>query len=230
MVRGDTAFKKLWLQYKNRTDPSSPPARQYTPNPAEATTFRAHTASAIEASTDEDDEYKRWKVLDPLKPIHPFDCERAFSEAGNLLKPDLIAALQCNRNYKRMSFKRTVKIGTAGPSSQPLPSSTPCQDSRWTLPSSPPASLCNIRAILYYNGYDLGQRRAVRPIRQLLEQILVITPKIYLEAWQAPKQASKRASFRLLRQASRRKASVLLILLNSKSGRIYRFGDDEDDN
>jgi hypothetical protein len=35
---------------------------------------------------------------------------------------------------------------------------------------------------------------------------LVITPKIYLKAWQAPKQASKRASFRLPRQASKPQA------------------------
>jgi hypothetical protein len=40
----------------------------------------------------------------------------------------------------------------------------------------------------------------------LLEQILVITPKIHLKAWQAPKQASKRASFRLPRQASKLRA------------------------
>ena len=44
------------------------------------------------------------------------DCERAFSEAGDLLeprrlrlRPDIIAALQCNRSYKKMGFKRSSK-------------------------------------------------------------------------------------------------------------------------
>jgi len=52
-------------------------------------------------------------------PATSDDCERAFSEAGDLLearrsrlRPDLIAALQCNRSYRRIGFKRTVKIGS----------------------------------------------------------------------------------------------------------------------
>ena len=45
-----------------------------------------------------------------------YDCERAFSKASNLLKlyrlklrPDIIAALQCNYSYSRMDFKRSSK-------------------------------------------------------------------------------------------------------------------------
>ena len=43
------------------------------------------------------------------------DCKRAFSEAGDLLKPyflklrpNIITALQCNRSYLRMGFKDLV--------------------------------------------------------------------------------------------------------------------------
>jgi len=43
------------------------------------------------------------------------DCERAFCEASNLLeprlsklRPNIIAALQCNRSYLRMGFKDLV--------------------------------------------------------------------------------------------------------------------------
>jgi hypothetical protein len=49
-------------------------------------------------------------------PATSDDCERAFSEAGDLLeprrsrlRPDIIAALQCNRSYKKMGFKRSSK-------------------------------------------------------------------------------------------------------------------------
>ncbi|OCK94536.1 uncharacterized protein K441DRAFT_659860, partial [Cenococcum geophilum 1.58] len=46
------------------------------------------------------------------------NCEPALSEAGNLLelrrlrlRPDLITALQCNRSYKRIGFKRSSTDG-----------------------------------------------------------------------------------------------------------------------
>ena len=44
------------------------------------------------------------------------NCERAFSEAGDLLElcclklcPDIITALQCNRSYLRMGFKKSSR-------------------------------------------------------------------------------------------------------------------------
>ena len=43
------------------------------------------------------------------------DCKRAFSEASDLLeprlsklRPNIIAALQCNRSYSRIGFKDLV--------------------------------------------------------------------------------------------------------------------------
>ena len=49
-------------------------------------------------------------------PATSDDCERAFSEAGDLLeprrsklRPDIIAALQCNRSYSRMGFKKSSR-------------------------------------------------------------------------------------------------------------------------
>jgi len=47
-------------------------------------------------------------------PATSNNCERAFSEAGNLLeprrlrlRPNIITALQCSRSYKKMGFKRS---------------------------------------------------------------------------------------------------------------------------
>jgi len=76
LIKGDASFKKLWLEYKSHTDPSLLLARQALLKRVHAQLgrndhIRAHTALAVEASIDEGDEYKRWKVLDPLKPSHP---------------------------------------------------------------------------------------------------------------------------------------------------------------
>jgi hAT family C-terminal dimerisation region len=53
-------------------------------------------------------------ALDILSiPATSCDCERAFSELGDMLaprrsrmKPDVIAALQCNRSFNRNGFIR----------------------------------------------------------------------------------------------------------------------------
>jgi len=151
LIDGDAAFKRLWKSYKERSITSStnpPPPKRVRASSGREDHIAAYTGVTTPGETH-DDEYERWKLLDPLPKEHPLaddpirywllhrpefprlaqfaldiltipaastDCERVFSEAGDLLEPrrskmspNMIAAIQCGRSWKRMRFKKVVK-------------------------------------------------------------------------------------------------------------------------
>lgn len=151
LLKGNTQFRALWQEYKDKDLPAQPPPEKLTKKPKTLSSrsefLSQFTSSSARYTEQGDDEYERWKVLDPLPsdhllakdpllywwlqrsefprlaqmaldvlsiPASSCDCERAFSELGDLLEPrrrrmhmDIIAAIQCTRSYKRLGLRPT---------------------------------------------------------------------------------------------------------------------------
>ncbi|KAI2483714.1 hypothetical protein Ptr902_06031 [Pyrenophora tritici-repentis] len=126
LTTANAGFKQLWQQYK--------PSCQRPPSRTNTTTIANGIDDVIESFTRRnsnkekaahDDEYERWRTQEPewskeqyLGDGHPVicDCERLFSELGDLLEPkrraigsELLAALQLVRSWVKAGFKTQPK-------------------------------------------------------------------------------------------------------------------------
>src|SRR6266567_6667749 len=126
LIKGNASFKKLWLQYIERPSPSSnTPSAHLLPRRAHASDeYKAWKALPLLPDNYllANDPILYWwqerttrpklaqMALNILTiPAISDDCERAFSKASDLLeprrlklRPDIVAALQCNRSYLKM--------------------------------------------------------------------------------------------------------------------------------